>query len=394
MFAKQTAWSASLVAVCSAAGTARAEGDVHEVPSHGDDEAWVDTAMLGPSAPPEPREPPPPPREDPPPKPGESKPPTGSFMLGAGFSSVEGFIASASIVQDDLFRTGNHLSLHTRISQRRQLFLLRFIDPDLLGTKVGVGVDLYNDLRQRPTFDRSAAGGSLTLSHPIVGKLRAFAGYRIEEVEVEPRDGPATRGTAPLPPLGGGNISAFRAGLVYDTRDRRLAPLSGSNIGASIEVADPRWGSDLRFTRTEAWAEHHQPLGPLTLHLSGSLTTIAAPGGVPLSERLFLDTAHEIRGYSPLSFGPVDGLGRPVGGDAKLLGSAELEVPLARRIGLSAVGFVDGGGIAVRGGESVHGLSAGFGLLWRSPIGVLRFSWAFPADGGGPVFVFGMGGPW
>jgi outer membrane protein insertion porin family len=391
MFAKQTAWSASLVAVCSAAETpARAEGDVHEVPAHGDDEAWVNHAKLGPDAPPEPREPPPPP----PPKPPDPKPPTGHFILGAGFSSVEGFLGTASIVQDDLFRTGNHLSLHARISARRQLFVLRFIDPDVLGTRLGAGFDLYNDMRERPTFDRAAAGGSVTVSYPIIGKLRAFAGYRVEEVEVEPHDQLALRGTTPLPPLGGGLISAFRSGLVYDTRDRKLAPMTGSNIGASIEVADPRWGSDLSFTRSEAWAEHHQPLGPVTLHLTGSLTTITAPGGVPLSERLFLDTAHEIRGYSPLTFGPIDGLGRSVGGDMKLLGSAELEVPLVRKIGLSAVGFVDGGGLAARGVDSVQGLSVGFGLLWRSPIGVLRFSWAFPKEGGSPVFVFGMGGPW
>ena len=351
----------------------------------GDDEAWVDDVKLEATELAEPR-------ELPPAEPAHPEPPTGTFVLGAGFSSDEGFIASASIAQDDLFRTGSHLSLHARLSARRQLFLLRFVDPDVLGSRLGLGVDLYNDVKQRPGFERGAAGGSLTLSHPIVGKLRAFVGYRIEEVEVTPEATLAARATDMLPPFAGGTLSALRTGVVYDTLDRRIAPLRGSNIGASIEIAGSRLGSDLRFARTEAWAQTHQPIGPLTLHLSGSLTTISGPGGAPRSERLFLDSMQELRGYMPLAFGPVDSMGMPVGGEAKVLGSAELEVPLIRRIGLSATAFADVGGLFDRTAGSQIGHSVGLGLLWRSPIGPLRFSWALPIDGSDkPVFVFGIG---
>ena len=33
----------------------------------------------------------------------------------------------------------------------------------------------------------------------------------------------------------------------------------------------------------------------------------------------------------------------------------------------------------------------GFGLIWRSPIGPLRFDWAKPIDGGPTRFIFGIG---
>lgn len=387
MFAKQAAWSASLVALCSAAPYARAEGDVSP---QGDGEAWVEDVKLevDDRATPEPRELPP---EAPPPR-QEPKPPTGRFVLGAGFSSVEGFIASASIVQDDLFRTGNHLSLHAQISARRQLFLLRFADPDVLGSRFGLSIDLYNDLKQRPAFEREATGTSLTVSHPIVGRLRAFVGYRIEDVGATPAAGVTARTVdTPLLPLTGGVLSALRTGVVYDTLDRRDAPMRGSNLGASIEIADRWLGSDLQFVRTDAWARTHQPLGPFTLHLMGSLTAITGPGGAPATERLFLETLQEVRGYHPLAFGPVDSLGRPIGGEAKLLGSAELELPLVRRIGLSAIGFADVGSLYDRSAGAQVGRSVGFGLLWRSPIGPLRFSWAFPEGRGKPMFVFGVG---
>jgi outer membrane protein insertion porin family len=389
MFAKQTAWSASLVAVLGAAQIARAEGDVS--PQSDDEAHWVNGVKVEAEPLPEPRElppPEPPPKPDPPPEP---RPPTGTFMIGAGFSTDEGFIASATIAQTDLFRTGSSLALHARISAKRQLFMTRFIDPDVLGSKLALSADLYNDIKERPGFERGAAGGALTLSLPVAGRLRAFVGYRLEEVTVGETSLFAGRTIDPLPPLVGGTLSALRTGLVYDTRDRKDAPLTGSNIGASVEVADRRLGSDLTFTRWDAWAQHHQPIGPLTLHLAGSFTQI---DGAPRSERLFLDTSREIRGYSPLDFGPIDGFGRPVGGDAKLLGSVELELPVIRKIGLSLVGFVDGGGVIDRStGQYQRGASAGVGILWRSPIGALRFDWAVPLDGGKPVFGFGIGSP-
>ncbi|HET9990278.1 MAG TPA: BamA/TamA family outer membrane protein, partial [Kofleriaceae bacterium] len=74
---------------------------------------------------------------------------------------------------------------------------------------------------------------------------------------------------------------------------------------------------------------------------------------------------------------------------ASLFGRAELELPVVRRVGLSVVGFADGGGLAnARGGELAA--STGFGIVWRSPIGPLGGYWAWTADRG-PVFVIGAG---
>ena len=333
MFAKQTAWSASLFALCGAAAIARAEDDVS---THSDGEAWDQ--------------------------------PSGTFTIGAGFSSDEGFIARADVSQPNLFRTGNQLSLTTRLSARRQLFLTRFADPDVLGSDLGFSVDVYNDRHELPGFHRNAVGGSVTLAHPLGNHARAFVGYRIEEVEVEELSATAARTIDPLPPLTGGTLSALRAGVVYDTLDQLGAPTRGTQLGGSVEVGDTWLGSEIQFLRTDAWAQHHQPIGPLTLHLSGAFTTISGPGGAPRSERLFLGSSSEIRGYRPDAFGPISALGTPLGGEAKVLGSVELEVPLVRRIGLSAFGFVDGGGL-FGAGQGQLGSSAGFGLLWRSPIG-------------------------
>lgn len=357
---------------------------VEPVPAPVEPTPWVNEARVEPTRPAEPRELPPQKPQLP------IRKPSGTISIGAGFSSDEGFIAGAEIAQPDLFRTGNLLMLSARLSSRRQLFLTRFADPDVLGSRLGLSIDLYNDMHTLPGFQRNAAGASLTLAHPFGNHARAFIGYRIEEVEAKELSVARTIDPQPLPPLIGGTLSALKAGVVYDTLDRRDAPLRGTQIGGSIEIGDRVLGSDLEFLRTDAWVAHHQPLGPLTLHIAGSFTTIGGPGGPPRSERLFLTSSNEIRGYHPDSFGPISSLGTPIGGEAKLLGSVELEVPLVRRIGLSAFGFADAGAL-VGDGQGQAGRSVGFGLLWRSPIGPLKFSWALPVDGERPVFGFVMG---
>ena len=69
-----------------------------------------------------------------------SERPTGTFQIGAGFSSVENFIAQAQISQNNLFGRGQTLALQAQISSLRQLFLLRFVEPYFLDTLLDVRV--------------------------------------------------------------------------------------------------------------------------------------------------------------------------------------------------------------------------------------------------------------
>src|SRR5262245_8122437 len=200
MFAKQTLLSASLVAWLGAVPAARADPDASESSS---DEA--------------------PPR------------PTGTFTLGGGFSSDEGFIATAAVAQPDLFHTGNYLGLSSRLSATRQQLLLQFAAPRLLGSDYGLDVDLYGDRRVLPGWTRQASGVATTLSHPLGRNLHGFIGYRLERIDVEGA-AIAARGPSLGPTLRGGLVSAVRTGLVYSTLDHGAWPRTGTSVGASIEV--------------------------------------------------------------------------------------------------------------------------------------------------------------
>jgi outer membrane protein assembly factor BamA len=186
------------------------------------------------------------------------------------------------------------------------------------------------------------------------------------------------------PPLSRYLLSSLRAGLSYSTLDHPEMPSRGSAAGAWIEVADRRLGSDVDLAGVHAWASHHRPLGPLTLHLGAKASGVTG-ARVPIAERLYLDGSRDVRGLDLGAIGP------DAGARYKLTARAELEAPLIPTIGLSIVGFVDAGTVTDTLERAVLGYSAGFGILWRSPIGPLRFDWAFPFGEGPPRFVFGIG---
>ena len=319
--------------------------------------------------------------------PAVKRPPTGRFAIGAGYRTDDGFVASAEVAQDDLFGTGNALSLSTTISERRQRFLTRFVDPDLLGSQLRLSADLYNDVRQLPGFWRQATGGAVELSAPLEKHLRAFVGYRLELVTTS-EDNPFTLSSSERRVARENEvlIGSVRGGLVYDSRDALYAPRHGTHYGVAVEVADPSLGSDIRLRKLDVWADHHRPLGPLTLHVGGRLSSISSSDalGIPPSERLYLDGSSELRGFKP-------GALSPLGGEHKATGRAELEVPLIPKYGLSLVGFVDAAAIT-DGAVTETGTSVGAGLLWRSPLGPLRLDYAVPLDGGKPSWVLGVGG--
>ncbi|MFZ1735706.1 MAG: outer membrane protein assembly factor BamA, partial [Candidatus Moraniibacteriota bacterium] len=110
--------------------------------------------------------------------------PTGTFQIGAGFSSVENFIAQAQISQNNLFGRGQTLALQAQLSSLRQLFLLRFVEPYFLDTKWTFAFDLYNQSRAFNNFSRNAAGFSLTWGYPISYEARAFVTYKLEDVGI------------------------------------------------------------------------------------------------------------------------------------------------------------------------------------------------------------------
>jgi outer membrane protein insertion porin family len=154
---------------------------------------------------------------------------TGAFQIGAGFSSVESFIAQAQISQNNL------LVLQAQMSSLRQLFMLQFDEPYFLDTNWHFGFNLFDQQRYYLGFTRQSKGGSLTWGYLLTDYLRMFLTYTLQDISVTTggRSNLFSGGQrSPLPQgslanlLHAGVVSSWRISLAYDTRNDRMFPRS------------------------------------------------------------------------------------------------------------------------------------------------------------------------
>jgi len=123
---------------------------------------------------------------------------TGTFQIGAGFSSFENLILTGQISQQNFFGWGQTLSLQIQYSSLRQLGQIQFVDPYFLDTKWTFAFDVYATEGFFTTFVRKAVGGSMTWGYELSGlapwwdfaknleDFRVFATYTNEYVTVSP----------------------------------------------------------------------------------------------------------------------------------------------------------------------------------------------------------------
>ncbi|MBW2732156.1 MAG: outer membrane protein assembly factor BamA [Deltaproteobacteria bacterium] len=331
--------------------------------------------------------------------------PTGTFQIGAGFSSVESFIAQAQISQNNLFGRGQRLALQIQMSGLRQLFSLSFWEPYFLDTRVTFGFDIYNSLRAFESFNRNATGGSLTWGYPIWDDFRVFVTYKAEMVDVSTRGGGTLFGsglTMQIPQgvrianlFNDGFTSSGRISFQWDRRNNRLFPSKGFFHAVWAETATPALGSQNVFNRFGAFSRWYYPIwGPFVFKLNSQIGLIISSDddGVPIFERFFTGGIQDVRGFRPRSLGPrMDVLRSPdpnasifsfnKGGNKELVFNAEIEFPIFQKVGIRGVIFSDAG-MSFDESEAVsfEGLrhSWGFGFRWFSPIGPLRFEWGLP----------------
>lgn len=353
--------------------------------------------------------------------------PTGTFQIGAGFSSIERFIATAQIQQANLFGNGQSLSLQAQLSGIRQLVNLRLFEPYFLNSPFNASVELYNQRRSYTDFTQTSRGGALTFGYPLIApKLYASLTYTGEETTISTDTTSGYFSSAiglsvfrrlPLANLfNDGITSSIRPALTFDTRDNRLFPSSGVYLRASTEFANSVLGSQNEFLRHHLTGRFYYPLiSGLVFKINAEFDHVTSPNpeGVPIFARSYLGGIYDVRGFRFRTLGPrvpltnsTDpnstpmGSGANIGGNLSYFQNIELEATLLESVGIKGVIFTDAGNAwnlernycdatlpiypenspCWHGWDSVKLLrtSWGFGVRWFSPMGPLRFEWGFP----------------
>ena len=336
--------------------------------------------------------------------------PTGTFQVGAGFSSLESFILTAQVTQNNLLGWGQTASLTAQLSAIRQFLQLQYVDPYFLDTKWTFAADAFRTEIGYFNFLRQATGADVTFGYelpfpkawgPLFEDLRVFLTYMAQDVATTPfYEG--TQQVELANEFQTGILSSARISATWDKRNDRLYPSKGFMLSQSAEIA-PAWlGSQFTFTRYSGYFRFYIPLPFGAVFKSNwtyGLIEGLNGGQAPTSERYFVGGINSLRGYYIFTVSPTRPVGNrtpdsstqdfEIGGNKEIVFNNEIEFPILQQIGIRGVVFYDMGD-AYSEDENffqdkaypnlplgmLH--SVGLGVRWFSPIGPLRFEWGFP----------------
>jgi outer membrane protein insertion porin family len=305
--------------------------------------------------------------------------PTGAFTAGAGYSSTQSVIGTASIRQNNLFGRGQRLSLTAALSSISGDFTLSFTEPYFLDSQYSLGLEAYNRSFNYDTFDSHELGAGLRFSRPFGEYLRLGLGYRYEDINITDVADNASQRIKDL--AGRSTSSVITPSMIWDTRDNALNPSRGFYNLLTVDFAGGPLGAENQFYKSVGETNWYYPLvSDVVLSLRGRLGFAEGYGGkeLPLYERFFVGTqAMTIRGYQLKEVGPKDINGDPIGGNSEILMSAQLRFPITQ--GLSLIGFIDTGNLYDKGEFDPTRLRAGVGagIRFVTPLGPLALDYGF-----------------
>lgn len=315
---------------------------------------------------------------------------TGTFNIGAGYSSSDKVLFSAQISKDNFFGRGWAGDISANVSAKRQLFNLSVRDRHFLDSDFALGGSIYRSSTEYDDFDRTATGGGISVGRNIWELFEGSIGYGFENVQISNVD-PAVSSF-----FTDGITSKMTLQVTRDDRDDRINPKKGNYENASIEWAGGVLGGENEFYRVRGNARAYFPLfKDISYRVQGRIGFVGPVNGkeVPVFERFFLGGLSSIRGFRARSIGPTRMVSTldpragdyefTIGGNKELVVNNEVVFPLVPPVKIEGLVFFDLGN-AYDNGKNFDltdlKMSYGFGVRWQTILGPLRFEWGFPIN--------------
>lgn len=342
---------------------------------------------------------------------------SGSFNIGAGFSQTQGLLFNVGLTQENLFGTGQRLSVSVNTDRANTVYNVSFTDPYY--TIDGISRTLSLSFVERDAaeedivdFQTDSYGLNVNYGIPLSEFNTVRLGYGFSHVNLKLSSSSPSQQATEFVDKHGNVFDNFliNVGFTHDTRNRTVFATRGNSQSVSMQLALP--GSDLEFYKLSYVTKFYMGLtNSLTLLLRSNLAYgdgYADADELPFYERYFAGGLRTVRGYESNSLGPrstttttfIDSITgeetsftttSPVGGNMRLTAGADLifPIPFVERAPQSVrfSAFFDIGNVfdenrptfdSVKSGFDSSQLrtAAGLSFVWLAPIGPLRFSWS------------------
>ena len=307
---------------------------------------------------------------------------TGSFSIGAGYSSVDDLILMGQISENNFLGRGDKVQLSANVGGSSNYFNLGYTNPRLNDSQLSWGIDLFKTMREYDDYTLDSTGGNLRFGYPIFEKFRIYGTYRYADNKLSDIVEPASyiiEHSKDLPVT-----SSVKAALVRDTRNRYFGATAGSRHSVSVEYAGGPLSGDSQFTKLEGSTSWYFPvIWGTTFHFQATAAQAFEneTGKLPVYERYYLGGMSTIRGFKYAKVSPMDPVTKDlIGGDKMWYSNFEYIFPLVASQGLDALVFYDTGQVYNDNegwGDGSPVNSVGIGMRWLSPLGPLSVVWGF-----------------
>lgn len=361
---------------------------------------------------------------------------TGEFSVAGGYSTADGVIGEISIGEKNFLGRGQYVKLTGTYGQRTRGVEFSFTEPYFLGYRLSAGFDVFYkkiDQSNFAAYNQELVGGTIRFGIPLRDDFAIQTRYSIYQQKIEvpaafkdcttvgpdPVLGSFTDITNPLAGCyangeaslairqaeGSRVVSLVGYSLIYNSLDSTFNPTRG--ILAEFRQDFAGVGGDAHFLRTTVDGRYYHELGwdfvGILRGQAGHVVNLGS-GDLRIFDHFFKGP-ELVRGFQTAGIGPRDFtlgvFGDALGGTTFFGGSAEVQVPLSflpKEVGIKAAAFIDVGTLFDYNGQRTFlvgtapgapfainviddsGLraAAGVGFLWQSPLGPIRFDFAWP----------------
>jgi outer membrane protein insertion porin family len=346
----------------------------------------------------------------------------GQFSGGIGYSESQKIMLNGSIVHTNFLGTGERVALQLNSGKYQKLYSLSHSDPyrTMDGVRRTVSLN-YRDITQFTSaasdFSTTSAGATLDYGYPITEFQTLSFGATFQHSELVASEtstqqaqdwvlnngNPFVQGESFYGTIFGTEFDTVEliAGWTYDSRNRALFANRGTRQQLYLSFAVP--GSDVEYYQARYSFTKYIPLwsDKWTLRVNAELGLGEALGdttALPPYKQFYGGGPQSVRGFKESYLGPRDSYGRPYGGNMLVASQVELIIPLPEKWSSQAraslfydvgnvfntgeVQFTDRLGSPIEYKPDVDELrtSVGIGVQWLAPLGLFRFSYAYPLN--------------
>ena len=355
---------------------------------------------------------------------------TGEFSFSGGYSTADGVIGEVSVGERNLLGRGQSVRAAVQYGSITRGVNLSFVEPYFLGNRLALALEVFGKETQQSqyqVFGTRTIGGSVRFGIPLTDAINLQTKYSAYTQKITLPDVYNNCVLSPNAFVNGGTgvlgtdacyadgeaslairkelaqgevfVSLVGYGLSYNTLDSNRTPTSGLFVNLNQDVAGV--GGDVNFIKTTGDIKYYQEVMPDVIgltHIQGGYATGWGGEGLRMLDH-FQGGPSIVRGFQPAGFGPRDltpGSNHDALGGSMYWGASyELQTPVffaPKDFSMKFALFADAGQLLDYRGPTTWAVtgetltlptenpvrsSVGAGILWDSPIGPLRFDFAF-----------------